>query len=302
MPAGYRVYPAASGIATAYAPDLSAIAKRTPGAGSLQGVVVILDPGHGGKDGGTVFTQTSQPIVEKDVALDVALRAERDLEALGATVVMTRSTDEWVSLYRRIAMTDIEVLQRHAAALTATAADVWPCIDINSDAASSGGLSFMLGVGADADQRMIMDIERQHSDVIFISLHCNSYPASAAANGLEVFWTGNDTVFQDERTTHDSATAHPTYRFYDDVSRQRLATELYKGISTKDPGLVSTSGGSAVVDQNFAVLREMNLVGVLIEMGYVTNESDRGILLSDDGRDRIANGIADGVAAYFRGG
>ena len=50
---------------------------------------VVLDPGHGGREVGAV----GEELRETDVNLDVALRARDMLEALGATVVLTRDFD-----------------------------------------------------------------------------------------------------------------------------------------------------------------------------------------------------------------
>ncbi|GBF04676.1 cell wall hydrolase/autolysin [Deinococcus aerius] len=49
---------------------------------------VVLDPGHGGRDSGGVGA-----VVEKQVALDVALRVRDLLRVAGVEVVMTRETD-----------------------------------------------------------------------------------------------------------------------------------------------------------------------------------------------------------------
>ncbi len=52
--------------------------------------VVILDPGHGGIDGGAV---SKSGIVEKDINLSIALKLRELLRLSGYTVVMTRETD-----------------------------------------------------------------------------------------------------------------------------------------------------------------------------------------------------------------
>ncbi len=316
LPGGYRVYDQASGIVPAYTVDWNVLRSQSSGTEPLQGVVVILDPGHGGQDGGAVYPMSNKAeIIEKEVTLAVALRVKTDLEALGATVVMTRTTDAWVSLYNRIARTGIETLTRHADFLSTTGSRAWPdaeetlrladllqpCIDINSDKLTSGGLGIMRGLGATPDLRSILDVERQHGDVVFVALHCNAN-VSTVPNGLAVMYTSNRTAYRSDRTKSEGSTSHPTYRFYDDEGRKRLASAIYDGIVGTAPDLVTTTGVSLLVDQNLAVLREMNLVGVLVEMGYITNERDRKILLSEEGRDRIAKGVAHGLVAYFKAG
>lgn len=56
----------------------------------LAGQVIVLDAGHGGPDPGAV---SRDGVVEKDVALNIALRLRDYLQQSGAYVVMTRETD-----------------------------------------------------------------------------------------------------------------------------------------------------------------------------------------------------------------
>ena len=58
---------------------------------------VVIDPGHGGRDGGCVWNG----LIEKKLCLDTALRLEKILKARGLRVVMTRRTDVDVDLDRR---------------------------------------------------------------------------------------------------------------------------------------------------------------------------------------------------------
>lgn len=57
----------------------------------LSGKVIILDPGHGGPDGGAVGSDTT---VEKDIALSVTKQLQRYLQQAGALVYLTREQDE----------------------------------------------------------------------------------------------------------------------------------------------------------------------------------------------------------------
>ena len=56
----------------------------------LDNRTIVIDPGHGGIDGGTNFGDT----LEKDINLEVGLRLRDLLINKGATVVMTREIDE----------------------------------------------------------------------------------------------------------------------------------------------------------------------------------------------------------------
>ena len=60
--------------------------------------LVVIDPGHGGKDSGT----TKTGMVEKELTLDVARRVERLLQDRGLATLLTRADDTFVSLPGRV--------------------------------------------------------------------------------------------------------------------------------------------------------------------------------------------------------
>ena len=66
--------------------------------------LVIIDPGHGGADSGTMRGN----ILEKDLTLDVGRRLERLARAKGFRTVMTRRRDERISLALRAATANRE--------------------------------------------------------------------------------------------------------------------------------------------------------------------------------------------------
>lgn len=62
--------------------------------GQLAGKTIMVDVGHGGKDNGTM---AGRDVLEKDVNLMMANKLKAALEAHGANVVMSRTTDETIS-------------------------------------------------------------------------------------------------------------------------------------------------------------------------------------------------------------
>ena len=62
--------------------------------------IVIIDPGHGGKDSGTI----KNGMIEKELTLEVAHRVERLLQERGLVVFLTRADDTYVSLLDRATM------------------------------------------------------------------------------------------------------------------------------------------------------------------------------------------------------
>ena len=63
---------------------------------------VVIDPGHGGKDSGVAHYH----LQEKNLALDVALRLQPKLKAAGFDTVMTRTTDVFIPLDGRAAISN----------------------------------------------------------------------------------------------------------------------------------------------------------------------------------------------------
>jgi N-acetylmuramoyl-L-alanine amidase len=100
-------------------PPIQAIVRRTPGAlafrggqvrrpndllaratrGLLQGKVICVDAGHGGHSTGALGLRGLQ---EKDACLDIALELAQAFQEAGATVILPRADDTYVSLDERI--------------------------------------------------------------------------------------------------------------------------------------------------------------------------------------------------------
>ncbi len=64
---------------------------------------VVIDAGHGGHDAGT---RSSRLMLEKDAALDVALRLNTKMRAAGFKTVLTRKNDTFIPLDQRAAISN----------------------------------------------------------------------------------------------------------------------------------------------------------------------------------------------------
>lgn len=78
---------------------------------------IVIDPGHGGIDRGGI---PGQRVPEKIMTLDVSQRLKPILEHAGYRVIMTRNSDEFISLGTRVAIANA---QRNA---------VFVCVHFNS--------------------------------------------------------------------------------------------------------------------------------------------------------------------------
>lgn len=71
---------------------------------------VVLDPGHGGKDSVT----RANGFYEKDIVLDIAKEIKDHLNKNGFEVIMTRESDEFISLSDRAAVSGDVFISLHA--------------------------------------------------------------------------------------------------------------------------------------------------------------------------------------------
>jgi N-acetylmuramoyl-L-alanine amidase len=87
-------------------PVATPVPSYLPARGSVRGKNILIDPGHGGKDPGTLGIKLggSYGMQEKEVVLDVSKKIATKLSAMGANVRLTRSSDVFIELDERAAM------------------------------------------------------------------------------------------------------------------------------------------------------------------------------------------------------
>ncbi|QXE02372.1 N-acetylmuramoyl-L-alanine amidase [Terribacillus sp. DMT04] len=91
------------------------------GASELAGKVIAIDAGHGGKDSGAI----ANGALEKQVVLPIAQKTQAKLQAEGAEVIMTRTSDSYIELEDR------------ARRANAAGADVFVSIHANAASAAA---------------------------------------------------------------------------------------------------------------------------------------------------------------------
>jgi len=97
----------------------------------LLGKVIYIDPGHGGKDPGTIY----KDIYEKDINLEICLKLQKVLESEGAIVYLTRYGDYDLSnnSYSR----KKSDLNNRAKIINESGADIYISIHLNSISSST---------------------------------------------------------------------------------------------------------------------------------------------------------------------
>lgn len=284
-----------------------------PVQGDLTGCKVILDPGHGGRDTGCVFPFNNPKYDECDFNLRIAEQVKAELEARGAVVYMTRTDNEWVSLYNRIAQTHLicmdiakeqGILPFSAEREAELRAALQESIDINEDSVASGGMGLMVGSGVGEDLQELMEMEYELEDVFFLAIHLNSNE-SRTLHGTQIYYVTDASVIQSERNQmrtnsefqrSDFPIRDEYYGRFSERS-ETLSYLLYDSIVGEIPEF--DTNAHQVLADNYAVLREHGLTGALIEVAFLSDDNDRAILLQDGTNEKVATGIANALEYYM---
>lgn len=124
------------------------------GGGSLAGRVIVVDPGHGGDDPtrGDIGAEGVGPAPEKENALNIALALRRELQAMGAEVVMTRTTDRNPADGGPYASDPLGQLKARVATAVAADADAFISVhnDWNENPAQEGVTTYYYGSASQA--------------------------------------------------------------------------------------------------------------------------------------------------------
>ncbi|WP_026583696.1 N-acetylmuramoyl-L-alanine amidase CwlD [Bacillus sp. J33] len=96
----------------------------------LTGKIILLDPGHGGPDGGA----GDEDALEKDIALEVSLKVRDYLQEQGALVIMTREDDRDLAPEetRGYSRRKVEDLKKRLEMINTSESDFYVSIHLNS--------------------------------------------------------------------------------------------------------------------------------------------------------------------------
>lgn len=95
----------------------------------LSGNILIIDPGHGGKDGGAT---SKSGVVEKEITLKISEYLRDYLNEAGAYVIMTRETDKDLADENRLSTRKLTDLKNRINLANKSMADVFISIHLNS--------------------------------------------------------------------------------------------------------------------------------------------------------------------------
>ena len=158
----------------------------------------------------------------------------------------------------------------------------------------------MGGAGTTEQARLLYDLGRQFPEVLFVSLHNNSFGDDQRIGGLQVFYVDNAFQYAFTKTQASKGDSlPPVYQNFNDENRLRLATNFSRVILADVPELVTVGGPTTLKQDGFVVLNRTGLASVMLELGYVTNAKDRANLLDPAFRHRLADSITRGIYDYY---
>ncbi|RON21845.1 N-acetylmuramoyl-L-alanine amidase [Pseudomonas brassicacearum] len=225
-------------------------------------IIVVVDPGHGGKDPGAVGAKGER---EKDVVLSIAqLLAKRLKREKGFDVKLVRNDDFFVPLRKRV-----EIARKHNA-------DMF--ISVHADAAprltASGASVYCLSEGGATSATARFMAQRE--------------------NGADLLGATRLLNLKDK----DPMLA----RVILDMSMNAtLAASLQLG-STVLGSLagITTLHQKRVEQAGFAVLKSPDVPSILVETGFISNARDSQRLVTARHQQAVADGLFEGLQRYFQ--
>ena len=224
---------------------------------------IVIDPGHGGKDSGTMGTKRFK-IYEKHVALSVSLKLGKYIaEAFpDVNIIYTRDSDVFLELNER---TEI-----------ANNANADLFISIHCDGFTnpkpSGASVFVMGM---SKLKANMDVAMRENAAIYLE---DNYQQKY--EGFDPKSPESYIVFSLMQNTYLNQSL-------------KIAEEVESQFSTR-----ANRKSRGVKQAPFYVISRTNMPSILIECGFLTNPQEEEFLHSDLGQDYIASAIFRAFRSY----
>ena len=220
--------------------------------------LVMIDPGHGGYDPGTA---SESGIVEKDLALQIAIQVKQALEESGIRAEMTRSTDEFISLHDR------------------------------TEAANRAGADLFLSIHLNSSP---------NPDTTGIEVYYLNNTTDRATIRLARMENGGTTDYGatgDSNLNYILADLRQNYKANDSASLAKMidaqtVADLTSGLGVEVNALGAKKGP-------FYVLVGAHMPSVLVECGFLSNPGEAKRLRSPQYQELLADGIAEAVRHYL---
>ena len=220
--------------------------------------IVVLDAGHGGKDPGAIGR--SFKTYEKNITLSMVKEIKSVLEKKGYKVYLTRSTDIFIPLRKRVAI----ARSHHADLFISVHADS----TVNRKA--QGFSIYTLSETASDKEAEALAIRENKADIIDGMDFSDNSPE---INDVLISLSQND--------SRNKSSKFATY----------VVNEVRRNVK-----MVSNAHKFA----GFAVLKAPDVPSVLLELGYLSNYSEEKQLRQPKYRKKLADYIAKAIDRYFK--
>ena len=232
---------------------------------NVQGVTlhtVVIDPGHGGADPGTVAP--GGKIYEKRIALSVALKLGKLIEKAypDVNVLYTRSADVFLPLATRSDFAN----KNHA--------DLFISIHANGfeKTGPSGSETYVMGMNS-SDSNMEL-IKSENSVIAYEEDYNTTY------QGFDPYNPESYIIFSLVQNAHLEQSVHFAQLVQSALGRNPITVN--RGV--KQGGLVVLWGSA--------------MPSVLVELGFLSNAKDRAVLTSEDGQQKLASALFKAFQQY----
>lgn len=234
--------------------------NRIPG---KQVKTIVIDPGHGGLDPGC---NGANEIWEKAVTLAVSIKLGKMIEdsLQDVQVVYTRKTDKFVELWERPHMAN------------KIKADLFISIHCNSNVNTSAAGSETYFMGLHKTQGNLDVAKRENSAIKFET----NYKTNERYGGFDPNSPEGHIIF----SLVQNAFLQQSLKFSTLVEAHTQKISKIKSRGVKQAG--------------FLVLWQTAMPSVLVEIGFLTNASDRSFLKTENGQQTVAKGIFRAIRQY----
>ncbi len=153
-------------------------------------------------------------------------------------------------------------------------------------------------IGVSTEQRLLLDVERQYTDRIFINLKFGQSESEITGSLVEYLGNQSAAIGAQGDNIIENSDEKPAYIAYNSENRQRLAELMEKNISQLIPGL-AYSGEKGVAEKVLPSLRLMNLNSLEIEVGQQNQSFDLQILTSEEQQKIFAEAISNACYEFY---
>ncbi|NWC96216.1 MULTISPECIES: N-acetylmuramoyl-L-alanine amidase [unclassified Pseudomonas] len=225
-------------------------------------IIVVVDPGHGGKDPGAIGSKGQR---EKDVVLSIAqLLAKRLKREKGFDVKLVRNDDFFVPLRKRV-----DIARQHKA-------DMF--ISVHADAAprltASGASVYALSEGGATSATARFMAQRENgADLLGATTLLNLKDKDPMLAGVILDMSMNATI----------------------ASSLQLGSSVLGSLQS-----ITTLHQKRVEQAGFAVLKSPDVPSILVETGFISNTQDAQRLVTARHQQAVADGLFEGLKSYFQ--